>query len=103
MGAGIHIFTLIDVNIVFLLCLYVHFYHFNAASSLPVEEKLSEEMRMELSKLLDPVNTGKDVFALASRLGYDSLVSALEVMGCSGSSPTHFLLDYNEVNVSACK
>ncbi|KAK7498584.1 hypothetical protein BaRGS_00010244 [Batillaria attramentaria] len=59
-------------------------------------DQLSYESRVELSVLLDPVHTGKDIFALADRLGYNNLVTALGVMGCSGTSPTRFLLDYHE-------
>ncbi|XP_070186600.1 nuclear factor NF-kappa-B p100 subunit-like [Littorina saxatilis] len=65
-------------------------------ASLQAEEKLSEDVRVELSKVLDPLHAGKDVYELASRLGYDQLVAPLEVMGESGSSPTTFLLDYHE-------
>ena len=67
-----------------------------------MNDKLSEEIRLELSKLLDPVDDGKDVLTLASKLGYNqNFVTALEVMGCSGTSPTHYLLDYHEVSVHA--
>ncbi|KAL8616973.1 hypothetical protein ACOMHN_041891 [Nucella lapillus] len=67
-----------------------------SATNLPVENKLSDEVHLELCKLLDQVNRGKDVFALASCLGYDSLVNTLEIMGCVGSSPTQYLLNYHE-------
>ena len=88
-----HCYEFVNCSLFFIISI-------RAASSLPAEEKFSEEMRVELSKLLDPVQAGKDVFALANRLGYDNLISALEVMGCSGSSPTNFLLDYHEVIIS---
>nr|KAG5707696.1 hypothetical protein BaRGS_003271 [Batillaria attramentaria] len=66
-------------------------------------DQLSYESRVELSVLLDPVHTGKDIFALADRLGYNNLVTALGVMGCSGTSPTRFLLDYHELIDRAAK
>ncbi|XP_076454433.1 nuclear factor NF-kappa-B p105 subunit-like [Babylonia areolata] len=73
------------------------------ASILPEKEKLSDEENTALSKLLDPVDAGKDVLELAARLGYDTLVPALEVMASSGSSPTQYLLNYNETYGSVSK
>lgn len=65
-------------------------------------EQLLYPTRVELSMLLDKIATDKDVFTLAAKLGYDNLITALEVMGCSGTSPTRFLLDYHEVCSLTC-
>ncbi|KAL8565005.1 hypothetical protein ACOMHN_003381 [Nucella lapillus] len=67
-----------------------------SASEFPMKEKLSSEDHAVLSRLLDPECAGKDVLELAGRLGYDTLLPALEAMACSGSSPTKYLLNYNE-------
>ncbi|XP_046550036.1 nuclear factor NF-kappa-B p105 subunit-like isoform X1 [Haliotis rubra] len=60
-------------------------------------EKLDFLTRIELAKLLDPMQPGRDVFSLAERLDYFNLHHALEAMK-EQSSPTRFLLDYYEAS-----
>ncbi|XP_071105685.1 nuclear factor NF-kappa-B p105 subunit-like [Haliotis cracherodii] len=60
-------------------------------------EKLDFLTRIELAKLLDPMQPGRDVFSLAERLDYFNLHNALEAMK-EQSSPTRFLLDYFEAS-----
>jgi len=71
-----------------------------APPSLPTEEadKLSVDMQQELCKLLDPMHAGKDVYALAEKLGYNQIVDGLEAVELTGTSPTQFLLNYHEVS-----
>jgi hypothetical protein len=55
--------------------------------------KLDAMVRVRLSKLLDPIQTGSDWRELASRLGLSPLINAFKVQ----KSPTRSLLDSYEV------
>ena len=58
-------------------------------------DKLDFRTRIDLSNLLDVRAEGKDVFALAEKLGFGNLRNVLDGME---TSPTRFLLDYYEAS-----
>ncbi|CAG5129173.1 unnamed protein product, partial [Candidula unifasciata] len=59
---------------------------------------VSSKTRIELSRLLDPALPGKDVLALAEKLGYSDLAGTLDTIRSGDTSPTTFLLEYFETD-----